>query len=446
MRARYILLLSILFCCVSCLKEDKTSTSPQAAITSFTVGYYNVWQHDINIHGRDTLVSVREHGSMYPMTISQTEYRIYNIDSLAFGSDVSRVTTSVYGTGNISYFYSDEPESVYSWSAYDSVDFTRKVFFNVVSTDKSYTRTYEVNLNVRKVFPDSLIWSEPDTAGFPVMTGISPVVRNDTVYCFGTDTTGVLSVSFRSVVGGAWNGLNAMSGLPAGGLNGVTVSNGMFYAVAGGALYGSSDGLAWSSVRTGVKSLVVCAEDFGEIWAIGSDSNIVMASDTGAWTTVQRVPAHFPDSSAFMFRYPLVTNTSLSRYVLAGLSDDSLYASVWTKLSTDSVWTRIDAPARTELRLPAADGLSAIRYDGVLFCMGKGLGGFRQSNDNGVTWYRCTSYAEDYSSWNKYMQLPDELSDTEPVFKGVVDGKGCIWLLTEDGRVWHGAIGRLKKN
>ena len=77
MRGRYILLLAALLSCASCLTDDKTSKTPQAAITSFTIGYYNVQFHDMNIRGKDTLVYVREGGVMYPMTIDQVNNRIY---------------------------------------------------------------------------------------------------------------------------------------------------------------------------------------------------------------------------------------------------------------------------------------------------------------------------------------------------------------------------------
>ena len=96
MRGRYILMLAALLSCVSCLKDDNTYKTPQAAITSFTIGYYNVRFHDMNIHGRDTMVYLRESGYMYPMTIDQVNNRIFNADSMAYGSDLSKVTTSVY--------------------------------------------------------------------------------------------------------------------------------------------------------------------------------------------------------------------------------------------------------------------------------------------------------------------------------------------------------------
>lgn len=446
MRGRNILLLAALLSCASCLTDDKSSKTPQAAITSFTIGYYNVEFHDMNIRGKDTLVYVREGGVMYPMTIDQVNNRIYNADSMAYGSDLSKVTSSVYGVGSIGYQYLDEPDVLYLWSSYDSIDFTRKLQFVAVSTDETYTRIYDVDVNIRKVFPDSLNWSSADTKGFPVLSGIASAVRNDSVFCFGTDTTGTPSVSFRSIASGNWNGANHISGFTAEGWSHrITVCNGQFYTVSSGSLYGSSDAVNWSSVKSGIRSLIVGYEDYGELWALSEDSNIVKSTDMTEWTTVQSVPEDFPDSVSVMFRYPLETNSHLYRSFLAGLADDTLYASLWTVLTGDTLWTKVDIPANISLRLPATGYLSVFRYDGSLFSLGQGLEGFRQSNDNGITWYMCDSYVEDYSSWNRYMQLPTDLKGCKSGFSVLADSKGYIWIMTDDGRVWRGAINRLKK-
>ena len=231
MRRRYsIILLLLLFCFVSCLKDEKMATSPHAAITSFTSGYYRVKVHDMTWQGHDTVAYIRDNGTNYPMTIDQINNRIYNVDSLAYGSEVS-----VYGTGTVVYYYADEPDLVYAWNSTDSIDFTRELYFGAVSTDESYIRYYQVNLNVHKVFPDSLIWHGPETAGFPALTGISAVVKGDSVFCFGIDTTGAVSFSGRHISEGGWNGSNHISGFQAADWqHRVTVSGGRFHTVSGG--------------------------------------------------------------------------------------------------------------------------------------------------------------------------------------------------------------------
>jgi hypothetical protein len=444
MRGRFIFLLpAVLLLNVSCFDDEEKTTSPQAAITSFSLGYYNVKVYDINTDRKDTIVYHREGGAMFPFTIDQVHNRIYNTDSLSYGSKIDSVTVSVSSIGTVAYSYADNPDSAVIWESTDYIDFTRDLVFYVVSTDGTFLRAYDVDVNMHKVFPDSLIWSGPDSLNFPALAGISSVVRSDTVFCFGTDTTGVQAVSFRKIDEGGWNGANAMTGLPAGWNSRVTLFSGKFYTVCDGTLYSSADGLGWSSVRTGIKGLLSQGTESGTLWAVSQDSDIISTTDAAQWKSAGKVPAGFPDSLGVIFSYPLVTNKSITRSVLIGLSNDTVNASVWNKLSTDTVWTRINTPAAAGISLPAIPNIQVIRYDGALFATGTGEGSFRQSNDNGVTWYYCDSYAYDYSSWNRYMQLPEEVSGYGQEFACVTDSKGFIWIMTDDGRAWRGAINRL---
>ena len=87
------------------------------------------------------------------------------------------------------------------------------------------------------------------------------------------------SVSFRSISAGNWNGANAMTGIDGSAWSHrVTLSNGKFYTVSGGSVYGSSDALNWSSVKTGIKSLVVSGDDYGTVWAVSQDGNLLKST------------------------------------------------------------------------------------------------------------------------------------------------------------------------
>ncbi len=445
MKGRHILLLAVLLSCVSCFTEKENSTTPQAAITTFIIGYYNVGFHDVNDSGRDTVVYNREGGVMYPMTIDQVGNRIFNVDSMAYGSNLKAVTCNVYGNGVVFYTYADDLDHSYLWSMADSLDFTRKLIFGIQSTDGSYTRRYKVDVNVRTVFPDSLLWSNKDSVGFATLSSLSAIVRDDSLFCFGLDGTGTPSVTSRDITRGSWNGSTPLTGISAGWQPRVTLAGGIFYTVSGGSLYSSSDAVNWTVAKSGIKSVISAGEDYGELQVVTTDGKILKSTDMTSWSEMQAVPAGFPDSAAVMYRYPLATNANILRSVLAGIDGDSGYATLWTMLSTDSVWTAVDLPSDTGLRLPASEQMSLLRYDDALFAMGPGIKGFVQSNDNGITWYYCDRYAYDYSSWNRYMQLPVELDVkvSDPV--AVTDNRGGIWIMTADGQVWHGAITRLIK-
>lgn len=442
-----IILAFALVSVVSCLKDTETEKTPQAAITSFVVGYYNVRYQDIDQQGNDSITYYRGGGVLFPMTIDQVNNRIYNIDSLDYGSDVDAVTTSVSGVGTVLYYYSDNPNVIYYWSGYDSIDFTpaRGVVFRMVSSDGTYRRDYKVQLNVRKVFPDSLLWSQADSTGFTALREPCAVILNDSLYNFGLDNDDALGVVSRSITEGSWTAPSALKGIPSAGWGrNVVVSGGKIYAQSGSSIYGSLNGRDWTEVKSGIKCLVRTDGENDVIWAVDTDGNIIKTSDMSEWINVSKMPEGFPDSAAIAFDYPLATNKSIKRTVLAGLGNNNV--SVWTTLSTDNVWSQIDAPANTSLRFPLMQNLSVIRYDDKLYAFGKGLNGFHQSSDNGITWYWCSPYVKNNeTSWNRYMQFPKNMKGYDGDFSYAVDRLGCIWVMTSDGQVWRGAVTRLDK-
>lgn len=437
-------LLGTLFMTASCMEEYVPETSPQASINAFQLGYFKVRFHDMNYKGRDTIVYNRESGVMYPMTIDQLGNRIYNIDSLAYGSQLSAVNTYVSATGTVLYRYKDE--TVYNvWSSSDSIDFTRPLVFTAVSSDGSYEREYSVELNVRTVFPDSLIWTQSESKGFPEMAMRGSAIKSDTLFAFGLDSSGRCVVSYRNILSSSWSIPAELTGITPAWYSVVVTRGNRLYTVCDSNLFSSADGIAWTQCASGFKTLFAQIGETGQVWAISTDGNLISSNDMVNWKTVQALPAGFPDKSCVTSSLPLATNQNIIRTVAVGNGNDGIHSSVWSMISTDSVWTRIEAATYVDYRLPALDRLSLIRYDGSLFAFGSGFEGFWQSRDHGVTWHKCDKFAQDYSSWNQYMQLPEDLAGYWGDFSCVTDRLGSIWIMTSDGHVWRGAINRLNK-
>ena len=277
---------------VSCLKDSETEKTPQAVITSFVVGYYNVRFQDIDQQGNDSITYYRGGGVLFPMTIDQINNRIYNIDSLDYGSDVDAVTVSVGGVGRACYYYLDNPDIFYVWSGYDSIDFTpsRGLVFRMISSDGTYNRDYRVELNVRKVFPDSLLWSQADSTGFTAFRKPCAIILNDSVYNFGLDDANALGVVSKSINGGVWTSPAVLAGIPSSGWSrNVVVCAGKIYAQSGNTIYCSSNGREWVELKSGIKSLVRTDND-GVIWAVDTDGNIIKSTDMSEWTKVCVMP------------------------------------------------------------------------------------------------------------------------------------------------------------
>jgi len=432
---------------VSCLDSNETETYPQAVITSFTLGYYNVEVHDINYLGNDTTVYVREGGTMYPMTIDQINNRIYNTDSLACGSVLDRVMCTITGTGTVLYSYLDDPDVTYLYSSSDSLDFTRGITLSVLSTDESYLRTYSVDVNVHKVFPDSLDWYGMQV---PVLVEPHMALVSDNMFIAGSGIGGNAVMCRIGISDGTvleeWQpqGLEGKPGA-------MMAASGMLYMQCGTSLYRSSDGKMWTTVATGISALYpICdfRSDAGtEVWAMGTGGSLLKSSDMEVWTDCGPAPQGFATAGTAVC-LPLRTNPSIMRCVLAGNSTDGKRSLLWTRLSSDSGWTGISIPDVSipelpDYCLPPMERVRMVSYDGSLYILGSGLETFYQSQDNGITWYSCDRYADEWSTFNRYMQLPEALAGYDGAFDLKSDSKGGLWVIDDRGNLIRGAIRRL---
>lgn len=429
--------------CVSCFSTAKEETYPQAAITSFTLGYFNVSTPDVNYHGNDTTVMVREGGVMYPMTIDQTNNMIYNRDSLAYGSQLNGVTCTVGSTGTVAYRYLDEPEQFFAYEPKDSIDFTRPLSFVVVSTDGSYSRTYGFKLNVRQVFPDSVIWRNCQV---PELENPVMAVRSDSAYLIGMKSDAIY-MSSCDIRKGEFSSPGQVSGM--GGVPGaMMVAFGKLFVQSDGSLYESADGLNWSEACGGIAVLFASEQKQYnpelEVWAVGTDGMLMSSVDMHEWTARQTLQDNFPAMGGTVVSSALKTNPSITRYVLAGRSAcDTPSVELWTRLSTEDGWTSVVPSSVCDQVLPAWEKSFMFPYDGSLFAIGDGLECMYQSMDNGITWYACNRYADEWSTFNRFMQLPVSLVGYRGRFAAATDSREGIWIADSNGHAYRGAIRRI---
>lgn len=440
----------------SCLNSTDRVLEPFAAITNFSVGNFKVWYRDVNIHGRDTLISKLESGNMYPMTIDQHKYKIYNIDSISYGAKLDRVLINVEHTG---YLYirksrADGTTIDSIWSSSDSVDLSKPLTFIAVSEDLKERREYEVKLNVHKIHPDSVTWSKADSVGYKALKEQASVIKNDSIFLFGKDESSIPVFIARSIEKNTeWAAPVQITGIDSEKWNNNIIQyNSGFYMLQDDVLYTSVNGKDWtaSSTTERFKYLISTSNSVyseGVCWALNTAGKIVKSADMVNWEAYQDIPESFPIKNISLCCYPLKSNPKILRTVLVGLKDDALFskASVWTRLSTDDKWTEITPSSTNDKLLPAKGGLTMMYYDKDLYAFGNGFNAFYQSKDNGVTWRDCSLFNNEYSSWNIYMKFPAELNNKLTKFSSVTDSNNVIWIMTESGQVWRGGINRLMK-
>lgn len=444
----------------SCLKSKEYEYSPQAAITAFSLGDFTVWYNDITWHGTDTIVAKKEPAGLYPFTIDQLNNRIYNVDSLPQGTDARKLTATISAVGSVYHTKKLSDGLTYDtlWSSTDTTDLSSPLTLKVIAPDGSWARNYVVTVNVRKVNPDSVIWHKSSAAGFPAMTAITAIPVADSIMAFGTvdGKPGVMACSNTSA---AWTPFNILAGVPDGAdMGNVSYFGGQFYLTEGGNLYSSADGRTWTAAAAGTQlARLIPFNQTGSAtaWAVTAAGNIASSTDMLTWTEIQPVSAGFPASDVTGMAYPLKSNPGIVRSVIMGNPGAGEAATVWTKLSTEEKWTKIEPSSDRNMSCPALESLAAVRYDGDIYALGgngisggktlKPYNGFWQSADDGLTWRDCASDFDEYSSWNYLMFVPEGLRGiSASVFDMTVDTKGRIWLITDKG-IWKGGINRLAK-
>lgn len=463
---KYIILFSLAILsafCTACSDKSSDSLSPEAAITSFSMGDFDVIYMDRNMQGNDTLVTRTVTGSTVHFSIDQINNVITNPDSLPAGSRLDSVKLSVVSKGN-TWFRTVRADGTVAdtlWSNTRYFNLNRPLTLAVKSEDATYTRLYVVNVNVHKADPDSMTWKK--VTALPLLLNNSRAVScNGNVMVMGSDASGVPGfVSISEDACDGWSDFSQCYGLDANADPATLTRHGDSFAILdGGRIMTSTDLAQWSETVTDtqLKSLVPFLQtgDGGQAWAVTADNCLAVSENLSQWTVICEVPAMFPDTSLNGMCYPLRNNRNINRYVVAGLVSDgsTSYSPVWTKLSTEISWTFCETSDFYNLRCPAFAGLSVLLYDDNLFAFGGEdlsgnaatgpMEGFYQSNDNGITWRYCDSFFDSYNTWNPYMQMPEGLTGYEGTFCFTVDGRNRIWIVTPDtAGVWKGYINRL---
>lgn len=200
-------------------------------------------------------------------TIDLAEARIFNADSLPYGTDVSKLVLNL-GSETISKITisftdpeTNEAKQVeYGSSTNDSINFNAPVAISVLSANELYERTYDVKVNVHKVKTDSLCWGSMAYATLPVSAvpvAQKTVKKDAVVYCLIQTADGyTMSTTSTPADNGSWTE-SRISGVSPDVKTLAATSDALYVLDDAGNLYRSSDGIDWMSTgSTGWYSVI----------------------------------------------------------------------------------------------------------------------------------------------------------------------------------------------
>jgi hypothetical protein len=155
----------------SCLKgsDNEATLYSDAAIISFSLGKLNCYTKTVTSTGADCIVKSSFTASGYTFHIDQVNHRIYNTDSLPYGTDVKHVpvTLSTYHNGVVFIQNIDSEDTLSYYNSADSIDFSVPRKFVVFSSDGDGRSEYTVSVNVHQEQSGVFRWEQRAAGDYP---------------------------------------------------------------------------------------------------------------------------------------------------------------------------------------------------------------------------------------------------------------------------------------
>ena len=441
----------------SCLNSDdqEYEIPKDCQITSFSVK-------------NDSILGVKV--DTVKFVIDQVNGRIFNPDSLPFGTEVEKVICTVSvatGTYTIEVTQDALPDSTFFWNREDSLDFSKPVKFVTAAYDGITKTVYNAQINVHQVVPDSMSWELYDSSvlGFPVKE--QKVVtwgeeNNEYYYMYvqGTDASKGYSLYSSSVSDAkSWTEMT-LNGLPAGEvrLSQMTeYEDALFVPTTKGALYCSVNGQDWTLVEQNysVKTLLGAIEAVNDgslkqpsfLSAIVDNNGVLSFASLNnlkEWQLGEAVYDNFPVTGFGSLASYSTSSKQNNLTVVAGKDKNGkLLNSAWSTMNGYQ-WVLL-----TDIESDYFDkreGVMLSAYDDK-FCL---IGGIGESNkafkdiyfsiDRGVTWTlsdTLTVMPEDYKARGFASVLVDK-ENFMLIFGGKENNNA-----NDLDQIWKGRINRL---
>ena len=431
-----------LFSQVACMSDNDVTTTPECAIVNFSVGSitspYVDKKYDSSGNATDTIVSRTIAGSEIFFNIDQVNGRIYNVDSLPNWVSLKAVVPSFRSYGNVYMLVDEENDLYYTLtSGADSIDFSKKVRLMCVSTDKTSSRFYDVEINKHATNTDTLEWRSVNT-DFAVTGKSKALYADGKVFVFAQNEEGEGVVSWaESSNATAWS---IPVEVPVDGLS-VVLYGDYFYGLGtDGLLYRSAPeelATTWEKASNQKMERLLAADEF-RLYAYDG-SVIIGSSDLSTWNVEGASDLDMlPEEPIFSASYATSTNSDIQVVVMSGLSNNNTqHAVTWYKASSadnavNQPWAYIQVTDDNPYGLHHLDALSTTYYKKALFAIGVEQDKYKdlyRSDDNGITWHPQT----------EMYPVPNGLDPANGVANIVaVDTK--LWIIQENGTVWQGSM------
>lgn len=324
------ILSTLLLSAFSCNTADDTTYDPQLSSSVLVSGFSLTDDKKV----LDSLSNVF-------FSIDLVNARIFNADSLPYGTNVSRlipkiVTPSSASAVTLKYYEpSLDKDSIvnYLTNSTDSINFAGgPVTLTVVSENGSVKRDYEIKVNVHTVKADSMVWYKIQTAPLPGdfsrPTAQATACLNNTFYCLTTDGSKYCLATTSSPQSPGWATREATFDFEPD-IESLRATSDSFYILdKDGNMFASADFENWTSTGQSLHYLYGAYGD--QILASKKTESgySVIAYPSG---NIFAIPAEFPvDGASLPTFFSLSMSYGLQAVIVGGrLADGSLTDATW---------------------------------------------------------------------------------------------------------------------
>lgn len=460
---RYFCPLALLMAAVtllaSCLNSDDEDIvySDDVAITSFSIASAEMTVHTVSSKGEDsTYITSNTALSGYKFVIDHAKGEVYNVDSLPYNIDASKILVSCNTKNNgIAVMPSiEKPDSMNYVSSKDTIDFSQPRTITVYSASGLYSRSYTVKVNVHKQNGDEINWQEVTVSGeLASLTAMRGFQLGECLYVIGEkDGETMVYGSVRDDGHRVWDLLATLSGNAC---RNAVVRNDSLFVLDGTDLKTSVDGMRYEIISPQCPVARLVAQSSAALYGIDESGNMLVSEDAGKTWSADDVdfgtviPSR--DIAYCVVNYPNVPNAEC--VIMTGNRDSGAYpqdttAVVLAKIvektagARKNAWSGVASNSWDNNFLPRMENLTLFQYGGVAYAFGgNGVGdcnvtafsSLYKSIDNGFSWSKSTD-----------VLLPEGMESSASSFTAFVDKDNYIWIVCGgSGTVWRGRLNRM---
>ena len=437
----FIALITATLSLSSCLSSDETTVeyTHDTAITAFSLGSLD--RYTKTKAGKDTLLKANVKGSDYKFYIDQAQRWIYNVDSLPCGVRDTAILATISSKNSSPILLMDinKPDSVAAYySSSDSINFSKRRFIRVYSSDYSAYAEYKVDVNVHKELPYEFKWHElaQNNSQLAAFSDLKAVACGDDIYVFGKTAEGTQVLKSAINDGSAWSSIMMNVNLSRDAYQSAVALEGKLYISDGGKVYASADAARWelvSSENADVKQLIGASSK--NLYAYNTAAGISVSKDKGVSWEQEKLDtdkAYLPTQNISMNVAGVLSAKDVENVMLLGTRDKALndtVATTWLRTvdydaNEDGQWNYLEIEKNKSGKMPWLDQVITCAADTGFVALGSN-GKWYKSQNAGLTWKQ-----------DKMVVLPAKFA-TEGRFAFCRDKQHYYWII-RNGYVWRG--------